>query len=607
MADEGAFVRLTQLPAPKVVASAEDFPGGGYKPGNLLDGKIDTEYASAGKGADTFVEFDFGQPVAIGLFRHVNRKDPALVAASELTFFDAAGGRLSTVSVRHVGEPGGTTMFVLPKAVTAQRTCPLAGRETGQPGHHLRRRLQIAFYPTGNADRRRRHRYSAQPAVVIDRQGDGLVQPLGIVLDYPYMAPIDAVVRVEGEEPKFEQEFASVHLTFGANIVTATLPAVEKPQVVKVAVEHAGQTLTSATLAVQPARKFTVYLLPHSHIDIGYTQVQPEVKQKQSRNIEKALDICDKSADYPPGARFKWNAEVLWAVESYIREGPGGETARVIDAIHKGQLELDSLYGNELTGLCRPEELLRLLQWGITLGEQYGVKVESAMISDVPGLTWGMVRAVHQAGVKYLSLGINFGDNGRIFAAWEDKPFYWLPRRRQKILCWIPYKGYALGHPGVGFKLDRDLPGRLAQLQRQGFPYDIVQLRWNVGGDNGAPDASLPDLVKAWNAKHAYPRMVIAATTEAFREFERRYAAKIPVVSGDFTPYWENGACSSAAETAVNRTAAERLVQAEAIDAMFAPQKYPAGPFSEAWRNVILYDEHTWARGTASASPTFRS
>ena len=31
------------------------------------------------------------------------------------------------------------------------------------------------------------------------------------------------------------------------------------------------------------------------------------------------------------------------------------------------------------------------------------VKVESAMISDVPGYTWGIVPALAQAGVKYFS------------------------------------------------------------------------------------------------------------------------------------------------------------------------------------------------------------
>ncbi len=99
------------------------------------------------------------------------------------------------------------------------------------------------------------------------------------------------------------------------------------------------------------------------------------------------------------------------------------------------------------------------------------------------------------------------------------------------------------------------------------------------------------------------PKLIIATTTEVFREFEKRYADKIPVVSGDFTPYWENGACSTARETAINRTAAERLVQAEALSAMFSPRRYPAEQFTEAWRNVILYDEHTWGAYNSITEP----
>ena len=35
-------------------------------------------------------------------------------------------------------------------------------------------------------------------------------------------------------------------------------------------------------------------------------------------------------------------------------------------------------------------------------------------------------------------------------------------------------------------------------------------------------------------------------------------------------------------------------MQAETLSAMLDPRKYPAEQFFEAWRNVILYDEHTW-------------
>jgi alpha-mannosidase len=348
--------------------------------------------------------------------------------------------------------------------------------------------------------------------------------------------------------------------------------------------------------AAESGRNWVVYLLPHSHVDIGYTHLQPEVEQKQIQNIDKALELCAKTADYPPGARFKWNVEVLWAVDAYLKQATPEKQQRFIKAVQEGQIGLDALYGNELTGLCRPEELLRLCDYSKQLAKRCNVKIDSAMISDVPGYTWGMVSAFGQAGVKYFSLGINSQDGGRSLITWEDKPFYWLgPDGRQKVLCWAPYWGYALGFgPWRDRDLAKHLPEHLAQLEQKGYPYDIVQLRWAVGSDNGPADEKLSDVVKNWNATHKHATIRIATTAEMFHEFEKRYADKIPVVSGDFTPYWENGACSSARETALARTAAERLVQAETLWAMFHPATCPADQFTTAWRNVILYNEHTW-------------
>ncbi|NUQ62614.1 MAG: hypothetical protein HUU20_09005 [Pirellulales bacterium] len=348
--------------------------------------------------------------------------------------------------------------------------------------------------------------------------------------------------------------------------------------------------------APKSSRKWVLYLLPHSHVDIGYTHVQTEVARIHRQVIETALDLCRKTADYPPEARFKWNVEVLWAVDSYLRESPPEKQQQLVDAVRAGQFGLDAFYGNELTGLCRPEELLRMMQWGASIGRRCGVKVDSAMTSDVPGFTWGLVSAMAQAGVKYFSMGPNLDHRvGRTVTAWEDKPFYWVaPDGQHKVLCWTAHAGYAgWSLYGAGSKLAERLSECLARLEKKGYPYDLVQLRWSLG-DNQGLDASLPDVVKEWNATHEYPRLVIATTAEMFREFERRYADKIPVVRGDFTPYWEDGAASSARETALNRMAGERLVQAETLWALLNPKEYPARRFMEAWRNVLLYDEHTW-------------
>ena len=348
--------------------------------------------------------------------------------------------------------------------------------------------------------------------------------------------------------------------------------------------------------SAEPSRKWTVYLLPHSHVDIGYTHLQPEVEQKQMNNLDIALELCRKTADYPPEARFKWNTEVAWPVDCYLRKSSPEKQQQLLDAIRAGQIELDALYGNELTGLCRPEELTRLCDISQQIAKRCGVKVESAMISDVPGYTWGLASVFGQVGVKYFSIGPNICDRiGYTLALWQDKPFYWVsPDGLHKTLCWIPLKGYALGF--VGFKLDQQLLDHLAQLEKQNYPYDMVQLRWAVGSDNGPPDAALPDAVKQWNATHPSVQLVIATTSQLFREFENRYAGKIPEFRGDWTPFWEDGAASSARETAANRDAAERLVQAQSLFAMIdsARAKYPASRFQDAWRNAILYDEHTW-------------
>jgi alpha-mannosidase len=97
--------------------------------------------------------------------------------------------------------------------------------------------------------------------------------------------------------------------------------------------------------------------------------------------------------------------------------------------------------------------------------------------------------------------------------------------------------------------------------------------------------------------------MVIATSREMFEEFERRYGDRLPVVRGDFTPYWEDGAASTAREVALNRASGNRLLQAETLYALRAPGITPFADLAEAWRQVILWDEHTWGAADSVSDP----
>jgi hypothetical protein len=315
----------------------------------------------------------------------------------------------------------------------------------------------------------------------------------------------------------------------GAQNFEVPVAAVEKETPIKVSAEVAGRTLATQRLALRPVRKWVVYLLPHSHVDIGYTHVQTEVERAQWRYLETAIDTARKTSGNPPGARFKWNTEVLWAVDSYLKQATPEKQQELFDAVKAGWVGLDALYGNELTGLCRPEELLRLVGFAQKLSQRTGVPIESAMITDVPGYTWGIVPTFAHSGVKYFSMGPNGGDRiGHTSAAWGDKPFYWIgPNGRDRVLCWMTGTGYY-----QVFQSSQKLLEYLARLDQSGYPYDMVQVRHCLG-DNGAPDTRFADTVKQWNDTHAYPKLVIATTAEMFRNFERRYGDKLPRVSDD--------------------------------------------------------------------------
>lgn len=599
---QATFTRLAPV-QPTVIAAAEAFPGGGYEAENilLLSGPgFHRAYASNHLAEKTFIDFDLGSEVPVAAFRHVQRRTPDTIAEANLIFSDKADFShvIETVKVIHVDEPGATTFAAFPRVraryVRWQVNSVLPGRSPNVGGH------SIEFFaatevehgvPCGIA-------IEAHTVPIIERQGDGLVQSLKLQVTYPYAETQQAEVRISGQAPQ------AIELTYGDQLQQLTVPAVDAPRSLDIRIDIAGKEAASKAVELPPARNLTVYLLPHSHTDIGYTGIQTDIEEKQVNNLLAGLAAARRTATYPEGARFVWNVEVLWAADLFLERLPDTYRDEFFDAVKKGQVALNGMYLNELTGLCRPEELTRLFRYATQLGQRAGVAVDSAMISDVPGYTWGTVTAMNQAGIKYFSVAPNYFDRiGTILVEWENKPFWWIgPDGKSKVLVWIPFWGYAMSHRY------REMSPQLVEdfceglIDRQ-YPYDIAYARWAGLGDNAVPDPSICEFVKDWNATHASPRFVISSTSEAFRAFEERYGDKLPEVRGDWTPYWEDGAGSSAAETAMNRASSDRLAQAETLWAMLDPQGYPVEEFAEAWKNVLLYSEHTWGAYCSVSQP----
>lgn len=114
----------------------------------------------------------------------------------------------------------------------------------------------------------------------------------------------------------------------------------------------------------------------------------------------------------------------------------------------------------------------------------------------------------------------------------------------------------------------------------------------------------MPDVIRAWNERYDSPQFRITTTKEFFTAFEEQYGEYLPTYGGDMTPTWEDGASSTARETAMNRESAARLTRTEILWSMLSPESdYPARELAEAWKNVLLFSEHTWGASASGPDP----
>lgn len=384
-----------------------------------------------------------------------------------------------------------------------------------------------------------------------------------------------------------------------------------------------GKSKIAKTIIVPALRQWTVYIYPHSHVDIGYTNTQANVEIIHKRNLDNAIDLAEKTKNYPEGARYVWNPEVTWPVERYLKSETPQKKAKLLQAIKDGYISIDAGYVSTNTSASSDEELFELFRYGKYMEKETGKEVKTMVQVDIPGVSWGVVSTAAQLNIPYCLSLFNGYDRTGLAHELSFKPFWWVaPDGKSKVLFLQPgaYTPGALAkgkyfwplmagqtdpdkllqivktdNPRANF-IDAYLAEKLPELERADYyPYDIFPMTWCMA-DNTPIDADLPDAVKSWNEEFAFPRLIICSATEMMQAFDDKYGKTLPVLKGDFTEYWTDGLGTNAKQTGNHREVKERLVQTETLWSMLnAGKPAPRTTFEEAWRRVILGTEHTWA------------
>ena len=64
--------------------------------------------------------------------------------------------------------------------------------------------------------------------------------------------------------------------------------------------------------ALDPAKKWNLFIVPHTHLDVGYTDYQAKVAEAQSRTLDEAIQMIH---DHPD---FRFSPDGFWCVRHFF-------------------------------------------------------------------------------------------------------------------------------------------------------------------------------------------------------------------------------------------------------------------------------------------------
>ena len=341
-----------------------------------------------------------------------------------------------------------------------------------------------------------------------------------------------------------------------------------------------------------------IFVLCHSHLDIGFTRPPDEVARDYKDSIDEAIRLTRAHSD------FKWTIESAWMLEEWLRRTDDAALiAELGDLLRTGRMGLGVAFANMHSGLMSAEETNRLNYLGQKFRRKWGLTSAVAFQNDVPGFTWAYPRVFAGSGVARLVTGLNLFIGGGNSLGVSKNPFYWKGPDGSRVLTYFTYDSYVEGYRwklGGRFplsELEQSVPRRLAWLEKNGYQYDTYLLMASAG-DNSSPMNSYGVLqrIREWNKAHPELPMQMVTAEQFFDYLTEKYGDNFPEASGDAAGHWELVKLRVPEAASKMRQVSNLLPVAEtaaAISSLVAKRPYPDFDLSEAWYSLLAFHEHT--------------
>jgi len=383
---------------------------------------------------------------------------------------------------------------------------------------------------------------------------------------------------------------------FGEQRFEFLVPELSGPAPAEITLRVDGKTI-SRKATFQPERKWKLFLVPHEHLDIGYTDYRGKVAELHSRNQDRMLRVLAEDPD------MRWTIDGTWIVQHYLATRKPSAQKALLDFIRKDRIGMPAQYANLMTGTASLEEMIRSTFYGYRLHQKEGTPFEYVNMTDVPSYTWSYPSILHSLGIRYFAAASN-NDRAPIllWGKWNTKsPFWWEGPDGGKVLMSYSRQYLQLSFicqlPAQAAACRQSLPTFLQAYDRASYKPDAA-LIFGTQVENTAYVPGDSEFMKKWNATYAYPRMIMSTFPDYFHYIDKHFGSELPTVTGDGGPYWEDGEGTDARYAAIDRLNQQRALTAEKLSTIGSyVQKDVAGEQEQIrrmWQNLILYAEHTF-------------
>lgn len=452
-----------------------------------------------------------------------------------------------------------------------------------------------------------------EPTVFYTRENNNLLQMVNITIENTSEA-LQAGLDVKSPDSTLLNDYI-VNIKTGKEVYPIYVPDIRETVSVDFILKANGEVQSRISENWRLRKHWQIYMVPISHHDLGYTETIENVLRNYCGFYEDILRFCEETDAWPEESRFRYMVEETWSIQHFIENSSYEVLEKLGRYIREGRIEVPALFGNEISGMCGHEELIRLMYPSFRIKREFGAQIRTASITDIPGLSWGLPTILAGAGVKYFFAGLPTYFRWRvgnispdIHTFWDEaailrkhgRPdaFLWQGPDGETVLVYYQ-GGYGCWTPSSYQDALKSLPIMLNEMEENECPFSVMRYGCSGCGDNTPPDIRVSHIAREWNSKWAYPKLIIGTHSMFFQELERQ-CQDIRTFSGEL-PHTDYavGATSSANETAINRVAHDKLHSAEkfaTIASLMSDRPGPAGEIRAAYDNMMLYDEHTWGR-----------